>query len=166
MVFLGHGVVLPCGHEAVDGWEQVLVLGLLVEVDEEVGIGSAELAFDNGRRTTDYRQRTTVWCFEGVCGFCQLGQKSVGGFDCASEEGFVAIANLKEDEDGEQDFCFFFEGEGFSMGVKALEEGLDGMLCFVPPGLIILDAVVFEGVEEEQLAVGLEAKGDHWGIEN
>ena len=95
-----------------------------------------------------------------------MGQEVVGGFDCASEEGFVAIANLKEDEDGEQDFCFFFEGEGLSMGVKAQEEGLDGMLCFVPPGLIILNAVVFEGVEEEQLAVGLEAKGDHWGIES
>jgi hypothetical protein len=140
----------------------------LVEVYEEGVIGSAELAFDNGQRTTDNRRRTMdvglgvwIWCLGELCGFCQLGQKSVGGFDCASEEGFVAIANLKEDEDGEQDFCFFFEGEGFSMGVKALEEGLDGMLCFVPPGLIILNAVVFEGVEEEQLAVGLEAKGGH-----
>ena len=70
MVFFGHGVVLPCGHEVVDGREQLFVLGLLVEVDEEVVIGSAELAFDNGQRTTDDRQRTTVWCFEGVCGFC------------------------------------------------------------------------------------------------
>lgn len=63
VVFFGHGVVLPCVHEAVDGREQVLVLGLLVEVDEEVVI-------DNGQRTTVNRQRTTVWCFEGVCGFC------------------------------------------------------------------------------------------------
>ena len=168
VVFFGHGIILPCVHEAVDGREQVLVLGLLVEVDEE-----GELAPPNLRLTTDDGQRTTVvglgvenWCLGGLCGFCQLGQKFVGGFDCASEEGFVAIANLEEDEDGEQDFCFFFEGEGFSMGVKALEEGLDGMLCLVPTGLIVLNAVVFEGVEEEQLAVGLEAKGGHWGIEN
>ncbi|MDO4738221.1 MAG: hypothetical protein Q4A50_06330 [Bacteroidales bacterium] len=78
----------------------------------------------------------------------------------------IAVAYLEEDEDGEQDFCFFFEGEGSSLGVKAQEEGLDGMLCLVPPGLIILDAVVSEGVEEKQLAVGLEAKGGHWGIDN
>ena len=35
VVFFGHGVVLPCGHEVVDGREQLFVLGLLVEVDEE-----------------------------------------------------------------------------------------------------------------------------------
>ena len=161
MVFFGHGVVLPCGHEVVDGREQVLVLGLLVEVDEE-----GELTTDDGQRTTVVGLGVENWCLGGLCGFCQLGQKFIGGFDCASEEGFVAIADLEEDEDGEQDFCFFFDGEGFAISVKALEEGLDGMLCLVPLGLIILDAVVFEGVEEEQLAVGLEAKGGHWIIEN
>ena len=70
----------------------------------------------------------------------------------------VANADLEKGEEGEYDFSLFVRGaamEGEKMG--------DLLLGGTPELGASLDAIIFDGVEEEGLAVGLETKGKKVG---
>lgn len=91
-------------------------------------------------------------------GIGDVGEEGVGAVDGGVEGFVVADADLEEDEEGEEDFGFLVGGgwvEGEEMG--------DGLFGVAPELGAGLDAVVFDGVEEEHLAVGLEAEGKEIG---
>jgi hypothetical protein len=75
----------------------------------------------------------------------------------------VTIADLEEDPDGEDELGFFVEGEGVTLGVKTMEEGLGGMLGFAPMGLVVLDAGIVRGVEQKKLTIAFKAEREKGG---
>ena len=92
-------------------------------------------------------------------GVLDVGKDGVGTVDGFGEGSVVANADLEEDEEGE-DYLGFLVGRGSVL----LEEGVDMVFSVAPELGASLDAVVFDGVEEEGMAVGLETEGEKHGI--
>jgi len=82
-----------------------------------------------------------------------VGEDFERAVEGGSEGLVIADADLQEDEKGETNLGFFVRG-----GTVAIQQGVDVLLGVAPALGACLNAVIFDGVEEEYLAVGLETK--------
>ena len=93
-----------------------------------------------------------------------MREEGVSFFGDTGEEVGVAIAELEEEPNSEEDLCLFGWGEG--MGVKVGEETLCLGLCGLCIGLVVLDGIVFGEVLKEELAVATKTEREEVHLSN